>query len=641
MKKLLYAAIAALALAACAKQESVRPVQQGEVRFTTNIQTYTVKATDTAFENNDQIGIFAGAPIGKNNVKAVVTGTSLLPVTPIKWVDGNDSPVEFVAYYPYAETATLTDYSFAVKADQRAAANYTGSDLMLAKKSSAPTENAVELAFSHALSKVVITVTNSVPETTVSKVEFEGVATAAKVNLSTGAISDLGTADATITANATGTAYQLILLPQSASPKVNVYLSNGNKYTYELASAFTFKAGKKASAALVVNPQQEAGVVEFSFTVTDWEVDADALEFGDPTVEAAESWAVMGLGGDWETGVAMTEDEYGNWSADITYAEGDEFKLKKGDTWVGMKPDWAYFGLGDFGNDTNFLQEGDEAINIVLQAAGEYHLFFAPDTKWFVVTAKGTTPDPGTDPTTGKLTVNVYNGAGWANVFFHAWLEAGVDSKVFTGEWPGVAAAATDVVVGENSFKSFVIDAAPLNADNIYYILSNNDGAQTINLKFPLTLTAAETTVYLELKADKTVAQIADPEAFEPEIVTPPAGPVWAVTGLAGDWATEHAMTQDETDANLWTIDVTLGAGTADAGGFKFKLKGEEWSAGEFGIATGETNSFEIGTEPVEITLAYNAPGSQNIILTPVAMRYNLKLYVDGPSAGKLLVTKL
>ena len=109
MKKVLYAALAALALAACSKQESVRPVQQGEVRFTTNIQTYTVKATDTAFENNDEIGIFAGAPISKNNVKAVVTGTSLIPVTPIKWVEDNNSVVDFVAYYPYADAASLTD----------------------------------------------------------------------------------------------------------------------------------------------------------------------------------------------------------------------------------------------------------------------------------------------------------------------------------------------------------------------------------------------------------------------------------------------------------------------------------------------------------------------------------------------------
>ena len=633
MKKVLYAALAVLALAACAKQESVRPVQQGEVRFTTNIQTYTVKATDTAFENNDQIGIFAGTPIGKDNVKAVVTGTSLIPVTPIKWVEGNDSPVEFVAYYPYAETATLTDYSFAVKADQRAAANYTGSDLMLAKKSSAPTESAVELAFSHALSKVVITVTNSVPETTVSKVEFEGVATAAKVNLSTGALSDLGAADATIIANANGAAYQLILLPQSASPKVNVYLSNSSKYVYALASAFTFKAGKKASAALAVTPQQEAGAVEFSFTVSDWEVDADALDFGDPTVEAAEEgWAVMGLGGDWETGVAMTEDEYGNWSADITYAEGDEFKLKKGDTWVGMKPDWAYFGLGDFGNDTNYLQEGDEAINIVLQAAGEYHLFFAPDTKWFVVTKKGG-DEPTPDLETVKLTVNVYNGAGWENVKLYTWL----DEAKPCGEWPGADPAATDVVVNEVTYKSFVIAECPKGAVN--YILNNGATAQTADMNFGEI--TADKTVYLNLRADLSVAVIEDPATFDP--TTAPAPEViWAMVGVASDWTTEHAMTQDATDPNLWTITITFGAEAAEKDGFKFKVKGDTSWAKQFGVdPEAATNVFEITEADQEITLVADNGSSKNIVVTPFANRYTFKLYVDGDNKGKLLVTKL
>ena len=641
MKKVLYAALAALALAACSKQESVRPVQQGEVRFTTNIQTYTVKATDTAFENNDEIGIFAGAPISKNNVKAVVTGTSLIPVTPIKWVEDNNSVVEFVAYYPYAEAATLTDYVFEVQTNQSSAANYTKSDLMLAKKSSAPTENAVELAFSHALSKVVISLTNSVPETTVSRVEFEGVKMSAKVNLSTGAVSELG-AEGTITANANGTAYQLILLPQSASPKVNVYLSNGNKYTYELASAFTFKAGKKASAALVVNPQQEAGVVEFSFTVSDWEVDADALEFGDPTVEAGEVWKVMGLGGDWANGAAMAQDADGNWSADITYAANDEFKLKFGETWVGMQPTWEFYGLGDFGNDTNYLSSSNDAKNIVLQAAGEYHLFFDPDNFWFVVTAKG-----GEDPQpaeTGKLTVNVYNGPGWNPLNMHMWVEAGVDSKDITS-WPGANTAAEDVVIGEITFKSFVFDSVPLNEDNIFYILNENGGSKTINLKFPATLTAAETTVWLELKADKSVELIADPANFEPTVTPVPSGPVWAVVGLANDWNTEYALTQDATDENVWTVEITLGAGDADAYGFKFKVKGEDWSEGEIGVPAGAANSFEITEADQEISLVKRVYDTQNIILSPKASVYHLRLVLtdndlSGGKEAKLYVTK-
>lgn len=633
MKKVLYAALAALALAACAKQESVRPVQQGEVRFTTNIQTYTVKATDTAFENNDQIGIFAGAPIGKNNVKAVVAGTSLIPVTPIKWVEDNNSVVDFVAYYPYAEAATLADYVFEVQTNQSSAANYTKSDLMLAKKSSAPTENAVELAFSHALSKVLITLTNSVPETTVSRVEFEGVKMSAKVNLSTGALSELG-AEGTITANANGTAYQLILLPQSASPKVNVYLSNGNKYTYELASAFTFKAGKKASAALVVNPQQEAGVVEFSFTVTDWEVDADALEFGDPTVEAGvpeHTWSVIGLGGDWETDIPMVLTD-GKWTATITYAAGDEFKLRADGAWdlsAGIKSSWdgQVFIAGD--NPDPYLEENSPR-NIKLEAAGEYKLEFEyPDYKFVVTKLSGEEPQPAE---TVKLTVNVYNGAGWDNVKLYTWQG---DNQI-SGGWPGMDPAATDVVVNEVTYKSFVISECPKGVIN--YILNNGATAQTADLASGNI--TEDTTVYLWLKADLSVAEIEDPSTFDP--TTAPAPEViWAMVGVASDWTTEHAMTQDTTDPNLWTITITFGAEAAEKDGFKFKVKGDtNWSK-QFGVDPDSNNVFEITSADQEITLVADNGASKNIIVTPYANRYTFKLYVDGPNKGKLLVTKL
>ena len=632
MKKVLYAALAALALAACAKQESVRPVQQGEVRFTTNIQTYTVKATDTAFENNDQIGIFAGAPISKNNVKAVVTGTSLIPVTPIKWVEDNNSVVDFVAYYPYADAATLTDYVFEVQTNQSSAENYTKSDLMLAKKSSAPTENAVELAFSHALSKVVINLTNSVPETTVSRVEFEGVKMSAKVNLSTGALSELG-AEGTITANANGTAYQLILLPQSASPKVNVYLSNGNKYTYELASAFTFKAGKKASAALVVNPQQEAGVVEFSFTVTDWEVDADALEFGDPTVEAGvpeHTWSVIGSWDGWAADIPMTQNE-GVWTATIDYTAGQEFKLRADNDWelsAGIKSEWIE-QIFIAGNNPDPYLEENSSRNIMLEATGQYKLEFEADTYHFVVTKLG-----GEDPQpseTVTLTVNVYNGAGWSALNLYTW----VGETPLCGAWPGMAPAATDVVVNEVTYKSFVIAECPKGVIN--YILNDGAGNQTADLLSGDIQN--DLTVYVWLKADKSVAEIENPATFVPQDEPAPA-PVWVVVGLASDWNTEHEMTQDAQDPNLWTITVTLGAEDAEKNGFKFKIKGDTTWATQFGAPDAPNNEFEITEANQKIDLVANTGSSANIIIKPFASIYDFNLYVDGDKKGELYVTK-
>lgn len=646
MKKLSIILVAALALAACAKQETVRTARPGEVRFTTNIQTYTVKATDTAFDNGDKVGIFAGTPISKTNVQATVSGTSLIPSTPIKWKEGDNGVVDFFAYYPYADNVAQS-YNFAVQADQ--STGYAKSDLMLAAKSTAPTENAVELAFKHALSKVVFKVTNTVENTTVNSVAFEGVALGATIDLKTAAISGLDNSMANIKAAKDGNDYKLILVPQTASPKVRVSLSNGKAYVFALASAFEFKAGKKATANLTVAPEAEEGQVEFSFTVSDWEVDDEALVFGDPEIEDApvdpeNSWIVIGKlnGNTWDNPavINMIEDEYHNWSADITYAAGDEFKLKCGDTWVGMKPDWGdTYGLGDFGDNSNYLSDDPSAKNIVLAAAGEYHLFFAPDTKWFVVTANGGGEDP-QPAETGKLTVNVYNGAGWESLNLHMWLEAGVDSQSLT-EWPGAVPAATDVVVNEVTYKSFVFDAAPLNKDNLYYILNSNgaDDKKTVNLKFPVTLTAAETTVYLELKSDKSVAVIENPATFTPTVAPEPQGDVWVLVGLATDWNTEHELTQDGTDPNLWTISIVLGSGN-ESGGFKFRLKGKDWDAGQFGVASGNANTFEVsaGTSK-EIQLVANDLTSQNIVLTPDAHAYDLQLYVAGDNAGKLIAT--
>ena len=624
MKKVLYAALAALALAACSKQESVRPVQQGEVRFTTNIQTYTVKATDTAFENNDQIGIFAGAPISKNNVKAVVTGTSLIPVTPIKWVEDNNSVVDFVAYYPYADAASLTDYVFEVQTNQSSAANYTKSDLMLAKKSSAPTENAVELAFSHALSKVVISLTNSVPETTVSRVEFEGVKMSAKVNLSTGAVSELG-AEGTITANANGTAYQLILLPQSASPKVNVYLSNGNKYTYELASAFTFKAGKKASAALVVNPQQEAGVVEFSFTVSDWEVDADALEFGDPSVEAGtpeHTWSVIGSmnGDEWKTDIPMVLTD-GKWTATITYAAGDEFKLRADGAWdlsAGIKSTWEnqVFVAGE--NPDPYLEENSPR-NIKLEAAGEYKLEFEyPAYKFVVTKVSGADPQPAE---TAKFTVNVYNSTDWEALYIHSWTGQG---DVTT--WPGITPNAADVVVSGKAFESFELTVPT--GSNIGYMFDNGNGKQTSDYAYPAI--TADATIYVWLLPDAKVQVIDDPATFDPTNLPEPEPVVWAIVGLQNDWTNGIAMTPVADDEN--SVEAVFEYDSLEAN-FKFKVYGEAWNNNYYGPADGNDLHYDLTAEYVTLGLGTNG----NIFL-PAVGNYKATLTIAGDNAGRLKI---
>ncbi|MBO4635075.1 MAG: fimbrillin family protein [Bacteroidales bacterium] len=513
MKKVLFIiTVAALALVSCQRSEPVQNgAARGEVRFTTNIQTYNVKATDTAFEDNDVVGIFAGSPIVKNNVRATVTGTELALDEKIYWPDGVNAAIEFVAYYPYATDATQT-YAFAVQADQSAEANYKKSDLLIAKTIAPPSDNAVALAFKHALSKVELTIDNQVAGVTVNGVNFEGVALNGTVALASGEISALGDKANVKAFKKADKVYQLLIMPQTAQPKVRVSLSNGNSVVYELASAFTFNPGKKASASLVVKEAAQQDAVVFSFSVEDWGQEQTNLGFGEGSMISGEVWSVIGSmnGDNWQTPIPMTQNVYGDWEADIVYAEGDEFKLRKGAeepyTWVGMQPSWNYYGLGDFGNDTNYLQAGDEAINIKLEAAGEYHLYFTASNNWFVVTK--TSEDP--EPETVKLTLNVYNGAGWDALKLYVWNGA----TQIAGEWPGMDPAEADVTVNNVVYKSFVIAEYPKGVACGYILNNVTGGAQTADLEAGIL--NADATIYLWLKADLSVAEIENPATFDP-----------------------------------------------------------------------------------------------------------------------------
>ena len=122
--------------------------------------------------------------------------------------------------------------------------------------------------------------------------------------------------------------------------------------------------------------------MDIDYDVDDWDDDENPVNFD----EVNDDWRVLGLGGDWawENGVVMTATE-GVWEADITYAAGDEFKLYNGETWAGMKANWAYYGLGDF--EDGYLDATETGINIVLQAAGKYHLAFTWPSCKLVITA--------------------------------------------------------------------------------------------------------------------------------------------------------------------------------------------------------------------------------------------------------------
>ena len=200
---IIFAAAIAL-LAGCSKEEGAPAAERPCIRLSTGVEAAT-RATDVAFEEGDNFGLI------------VLSRTS------------PEKSADFYAYYPYREEFTAgSSFTFTVQSDQSAGRNYTNSDLMSAvRQNVAPTADAVELTFSHRLTRLDIELMPG--EGFAAADELKGATVTAKnvkssclFNLSDGSVSEAGTpADLTPRGNGakvTGEAIepmQLIVVPQT------------------------------------------------------------------------------------------------------------------------------------------------------------------------------------------------------------------------------------------------------------------------------------------------------------------------------------------------------------------------------------------------------------------------------------------
>ena len=134
------------------------PVNPDAILFSADIQAAT-KATDIAFENGDEISVFATTakvPEETNyaqNVKYTYYDALFSTSEELVYPD-EYTTLSFYAVYPYG-SYTTPSFDFAVNKDQSTNETYTGSDLMTASQV-AKNEDVVDLRFSHRMAKVVI-----------------------------------------------------------------------------------------------------------------------------------------------------------------------------------------------------------------------------------------------------------------------------------------------------------------------------------------------------------------------------------------------------------------------------------------------------------------------------------------------------
>lgn len=277
-RTLLLVAAAALMATSCDVETPEDDLQGARISVSAQMYGFT-KATDTAFEEGDKIGlhIVTNAAYLDNALYTYQNG-KLQAATENFWYQDKELEADIVAYHPYSADAAygLGTLDFTVNADQSTEAGYKGSDLLLANTSSKPTEATITLPFKHALSKVVVNIDNQLDEQ-IANVWFSDIYGSVDVDLLAGEATAKGSTGTIRAAKVADNSWTLIVAPQAeVLPKLIVTTASEKQYTFALAEAVSFSAGKVATATITLTPESIA--TDFTPTISDW-VDDNDLNF--------------------------------------------------------------------------------------------------------------------------------------------------------------------------------------------------------------------------------------------------------------------------------------------------------------------------------------------------------------------------
>lgn len=268
-----------IALVACKKDSDVTPSSDRTIKLNASVYGFT-KATDTAFEEGDVMGVnvFKGEESYIHNAKFTNGASGLTSDKVYEWYE-DEVEATITAYYPYS--AELAEYTgtqtFAVKADQSTVAGYKSSDLLTAVTTSLPTEEAVELPFKHALSKVVINIDNQLDEE-IANVWFVNVLGGVTFDPKNPAGLAASGEEGTIKAYKNGEAWQMIVAPQeNSTPKLAITTVSEKQYTFTLTENVSFAAGKVNTATVTLST--ESIYTSFTTEISDWVAADNELNF--------------------------------------------------------------------------------------------------------------------------------------------------------------------------------------------------------------------------------------------------------------------------------------------------------------------------------------------------------------------------
>lgn len=274
MKRIILYAAAAIAFAACSSDEETASLNyvadEGEIQLMMVHPGQTTRATETAFETKDSIGVYvtaadAALQVGGNEVNNELftyNGTSWTSKRKVYWNEGKHN---VYAYYPYERTPNDTeDYSFSVHEDQSSAWGYTRSDFLWASAMDVTASaTPVPMQFRHCMTNVVVKLEKGesfegdIPAD--AQVYLYSTVTKASIDLSSGDVTKDNYAGSTTIRcrQLAADRYTAIVVPQSITsrrPLVEV-ITKGVSYLME--GKISYKPGYRHTLVVTLDQNPE------------------------------------------------------------------------------------------------------------------------------------------------------------------------------------------------------------------------------------------------------------------------------------------------------------------------------------------------------------------------------------------------
>lgn len=336
--------IAIMAIAACSQvePESAQTTGGKKMVFTSSIGAYT-KVTGNHFDTGDQAVLSIGSPVNASKVVLTYANGSFTPSQALYWAlnQADDLKTDFWACYPYSpDVDPGQPFTFDLKRDQRPTGAYAACDLLVAKTQAAPADDVIHLGFSHALSRLVITVDNKIQNMPILAAALIGAKLSVSVNIpedsytATGDVvtEDSGMSGIVFASKIGDNKYAFMLPPQTAPDlKVGLLTSQDDGVVFTPANTLTFTSGKQISATLTL---EQSGLSFGDASITDW-IDEYAdfgMEGGSNEPGEVRSWKLIAINSseDQAEMIPMEEQEDGGFMASVPAPESGKVYIAIG-----------------------------------------------------------------------------------------------------------------------------------------------------------------------------------------------------------------------------------------------------------------------------------------------------------------------